>query len=214
MLKISQVVLVVAITLGACATVQAQIHLSANPDNPTPTFWANVVSRTARALNYGQRGESTKINFKGTDLMPEARGAAAVQSKRGNTKIVMELQGLQRPTIFGTNISLMFCGPFPEGRLVNLGEVLVGNNHRSKLNTTTHLQAFALVVTVEPYYAVRRPSNLVVVENEVRSDTVGTTEPMEARYELIDRGGYIPTGYQFDPVVLSAKLPRSYADMA
>src|ERR1700676_2459350 len=95
----------------------------------------------------------------------------------------------------------------PEGRSVNVGEVLVGENHRSKLDVTTDLQAFALIVPADPYYAVRRTSNVVIVENEIRPDTVGTSEAVDAKYELIDRGGYIPTGYQFDPVVLHAKLP-------
>src|SRR5690242_8519352 len=98
----------------------------------------------------------------------------------------------------------------PEGRPVNIGEVLVGDNHRSKLDVTTDLQAFALIVTAEPYYAVRRPSNLVVLENAIRSDTVGATEAVDAKFELIDRGGYIPTGYKFDPVVLNAKLPLEF----
>jgi outer membrane protein OmpA-like peptidoglycan-associated protein len=93
---------------------------------------------------------------------------------------------------------------------VNIGEVLVGGNHRSKLDVTTDLQAFALIVTAEPYYAVRRPSNVVVLENAIRSDTVGATEVVDAKYELIDRGGYIPTGYNFDPVVLNAKLPLEF----
>jgi outer membrane protein OmpA-like peptidoglycan-associated protein len=75
---------------------------------------------------------------------------------------------------------------------------------------TTDLQAFALIVTAEPYYAVRRPSNLVVLENAIRSDTVGATESVDAKYELIDRGGYIPTGYKFDPVILNAKLPLEF----
>jgi len=57
---------------------------------------------------------------------------------------------------------------------------------------------------------VRRPSNLVVLENAIRSDTVGATEAVDAKYELIDRGGYIPTGYKFDPVVLNAKLPLEF----
>jgi outer membrane protein OmpA-like peptidoglycan-associated protein len=87
---------------------------------------------------------------------------------------------------------------------------LVGNNHRSKLAVTTDLQAFALIVTAEPYYAVRRPSNVVVLENEVRADTAGTSEEVDAKYELIDRGGYIPTGYKFDPVVLNSKLPLEF----
>jgi hypothetical protein len=144
MLKISQAVLVVAITLGASAPVQAQIHSSADPGNPTPTFRANVVSRTARAVNYGHRGGSTKIDFKGTDLMPEAQGEARVQSKRGDTKIAMELQELKKPTTFGGEyLTYVLWAISPEGRPVNLGEVLVGTNHRSKLDTTTQLQAFA-----------------------------------------------------------------------
>jgi outer membrane protein OmpA-like peptidoglycan-associated protein len=93
---------------------------------------------------------------------------------------------------------------------VNLGEVLVGGNHRSKVQVTTDLQAFALVVTAEPYYAVRQPSNLVVLENVIREDTKGTTEAMNTKYELLERGGYIPTGYKFDPVVLNAKLPLEF----
>jgi outer membrane protein OmpA-like peptidoglycan-associated protein len=122
----------------------------------------------------------------------------------------MELQELQNPTTFGHEyLTYVLWAISPEGRPVNLGEVLV-SNHRSKLDTTTQLQAFALILTAEPYYAVRRPSNLVVLENEVRSDTVGTTEAVEAKYELIDRGGYIPTGYRFDPVVLNAKLPLEF----
>jgi len=98
----------------------------------------------------------------------------------------------------------------PEGRAVNLGEVLVGDNHRSKLRVTTDLQAFALIVTAEPYYAVRQPSNVVVLENVVRESTKGTTEAVNANYELMERGGYIPTGYKFDPVVLNARLPLEF----
>ena len=86
----------------------------------------------------------------------------------------------------------------------------MGDNHRSKLDVTTDLQAFALIVTAEPYYAVRRPSNLVVLENSISSDTAGTTADVDAKYELMDRGGYIPAGYKFDPLVLNAKLPLEF----
>jgi outer membrane protein OmpA-like peptidoglycan-associated protein len=91
-----------------------------------------------------------------------------------------------------------------------LGEVLVGDNHRSKLQVSTDLQAFALIVTAEPYYAVRQPSNVVVLENLIREDTKGTSEAVNAKYELMERGGYIPTGYKFDPVVLNARLPLEF----
>jgi outer membrane protein OmpA-like peptidoglycan-associated protein len=44
----------------------------------------------------------------------------------------------------------------------------------------------------------------------IREDTKGTTEAVNAKYELMERGGYIPTGYKFDPVVLNAKLPLEF----
>ena len=143
--------------------------------------------------------------------MPAAMGQAKVESKRGALEIEAEFSGLDRPTSFGNEyLTYVLWAISPEGRQVNIGEVLVGDNHRSKLNVTTDLQAFALVVTAEPYYAVRRPSNLVVLENSIRSDTVGASEDVDAKYELIDRGGYVPTGYKFDPLVLNAKLPLEF----
>ena len=119
--------------------------------------------------------------------------------------------GLDRPTSLGHEyLTYVLWAISPEGRPVNIGEVLVGDNHRSKLYVTTDLQAFAMIVTAEPYYAVRRPSNLVVLENVVRPDTRGSTESVTAKYEMIDRGGYLPTGYKFDPVVLNAGLPLEF----
>jgi len=44
----------------------------------------------------------------------------------------------------------------------------------------------------------------------VRTDTGGTIEAMNAKYDLLERGGYIPTGYKFDPVVLSTRLPLEF----
>jgi outer membrane protein OmpA-like peptidoglycan-associated protein len=134
-----------------------------------------------------------------------------VNSKRGSIAIEAEFGNLQKPTTFGNEyLTYILWAISPEGRAVNLGEVLVGGNHRSKLNVSTDLQAFALIVTAEPYYAVRQPSNVVVLENAVRAETKGTTEAVNAKYELMERGGYIPTGYKFDPVVLNAKLPLEF----
>ena len=143
--------------------------------------------------------------------MPGANGQAKVESKKGYIEIEVEFGNLQKPTTFGNEyLTYILWAISPEGRAVNLGEVLVGDNHRSKLDVTTDLQAFALVVTAEPYYAVRQPSNVVVLENVVREDTKGTTEAMDTKYELMERGGYIPTGYKFDPVVLNTKLPLEF----
>jgi outer membrane protein OmpA-like peptidoglycan-associated protein len=211
MFKISSIMLSVVMTFGASALAQTQTQVPADSGNPTPTFRINVVSRTTRAVSYRHRSGATKINFQGTNLMPAAAGEAKVESKRGALEIEVEFSGLDRPTSFGNEyLTYVLWAISPEGRPVNIGEVLVGDNHRSKLDVTTDLQAFALIVTAEPYYAVRRPSNVVVLENAIRSDTVGATEAVDAKYELIDRGGYIPTGYKFDRVVLNAKLPLEF----
>ena len=211
MFRISSITLAAVMTLGASAQAQAQTQLPADPGNPTPTYRINVVSRTTRAVSYRHRSGATKINFQGTNLMPGAAGEAKVESKRGALEIEVEFSGLDRPTSFGNEyLTYVLWAISPEGRPANIGEVLVGDNHRSKLDVTTDLQAFALIVTAEPYYAVRRPSNLVVLENSIRSDTVGTTEVVDAKFALIDRGGYIPTGYKFDPVILNAKLPLEF----
>ncbi len=178
--------------------------------DPTPTFRVTVISRTARAVDYKHRSGATKVDFKGTELMPQANGQAKVESKQGYIEIEVEFGGLQKPTAFGSEyLTYILWAITPEGRSVNLGEVLL-NGNRSKLDVTTDLQAFALVVTAEPYYAVRRPSNVVVLENVIRQDTAGATEAVNAKYDLLERGGYIPTGYKFDPVVLSANLPLEF----
>jgi outer membrane protein OmpA-like peptidoglycan-associated protein len=211
MFKIAAITLAVVVSFGVSARAQNPARIPADSANPTPTYRINVVSRTTQAVSYRHRSGSTKINFQGTDLMPAAMGQARVESKRGAMKIEAEFSGLGRPGSFGSEyLTYVLWAISPEGRPINIGEVLVGNNQRSKVDVSTDLQAFALIVTAEPYYAVRRPSNVVVLENSIRSDTAGSTESVNAKYELIDRGGYIPTGYKFDPVVLNAKLPMEF----
>jgi len=211
MQNISKISLALAITLSASMYGQAQQQAPAQSGDPVPTYRVSVVSRTAQAVNYRHRSGGTKIDFQGTDLMPSARGEASVNSKRGRLEVEVEFSDLDRPTAFGNEyLTYVLWAISPEGRSINLGEVLVGDNRRSKLDVTTDLQAFAMIVTAEPYYAVRRPSNVVIMENVIRQDTRGTSEAVDAKYELIDRGGYIPTGYNFDQVVLNAKLPLEF----
>ena len=208
----SKLLLAAGITLSLSAFAQTNSqNLTVEPMSTAPTFRVTVISRSVRAVNYQHRSGSSKLDFAGTDLMPSANGVAEVNSKRGSIAIEAEFGNLQKPTSFGNEyLTYVLWAISPEGRAVNLGEVLIGGNHRSKLNVTTDLQAFALIVTAEPYYAVRQPSNAVILENVVREDTKGTTEAVNAKYELMERGGYIPTGYKFDPVVLNAKLPLEF----
>jgi outer membrane protein OmpA-like peptidoglycan-associated protein len=209
----TQFLLAVGLTLSLSAFAQtnSQTTSGVEPLSPTSMFRVTVISRSVPAVNYKHRSGASKVDFAGTDLMPAANGQAKVESKKGYTEIEVEFGNLQKPTSFGNEyLTYILWAISPEGRAVNLGEVLVGDNHRSKLDVTTDLQAFALIVTAEPYYAVRQPSNVVVLENVVREDTKGTIEAVNVKYELMERGGYIPTGYKFDPVVLNAKLPLEF----
>jgi outer membrane protein OmpA-like peptidoglycan-associated protein len=201
----------IVLSLSAMGQTDSSSTVAIEPMAHTPTYRVTVVSRSIQAVNYKHRGGATKLDFAGTDLMPEANGQAKVESKKGYIEIEVEFGNLRKPTTFGNEyLTYILWAISPEGRAVNLGEILVGDNHRSKVDVTTDLQAFALVVTAEPYYAVRQPSNVVVLENIVRDDTKGTTEAMHTKYELLERGGYIPTGYRFDPVVLNTKLPLEF----
>jgi len=161
--------LLLTLSFALCLTASAQTNshttLTVEPVAQTHTFRVKLISRNVQAVNYRHRSGATKVDFAGTDLMPSANGEAKVESKRGAIEIEVELGNLQRPITFGNEyLTYVLWAISPEGRAVNLGEVLVGNTSRSKLNVTTDLQAFALIVTAEPYYAVRQPSNVVVLE--------------------------------------------------
>lgn len=179
--------------------MSVQAPLSANPTQATfeqrstgsvPVYRATVTQRTMTAINYLHRSGATKIDFQGTDLLPLARGEAKVNSKQGYMEIKAKFDGLPPATKYGAEyLTYVLWAITPEGRTSNLGEILL-NNAKSKLNVTTRLQVFGLAVTAEPYFAVTMPSDLVVMENVVRSDTKGRVEEIDAKYELLQRGEY------------------------
>ena len=155
-----------------------------------PIYRISVTARTAKAISYQHRSGSTKVDFRGTDLLPNARGEAKVESKQGRIEIEAEFDGLQGATKNGAEyLTYVLWAVTPEGRTANLGEVLL-NGSKSKMTVTTELQVFGLVVTAEPYFAVTQPSDLIVMENVVRKDTVGKIEEIDAKYELLQRGQY------------------------
>jgi len=157
---------------------------------PIYTITINVVDRTTKAINYQHRNGSTTIDFRGTPLMPAARGEAKVESKQGYMEVEVEFDNLQSATRFGPEfLTYVMWSITPEGRAANMGEVIL-NGTKSKLDVTTELQAFGLVVTAEPYFGVTQPSDVVVLENFVRKDTVGKVEEIDAKYELLQRGQY------------------------
>jgi outer membrane protein OmpA-like peptidoglycan-associated protein len=155
-----------------------------------PIYRITVVARTTKAINYNHRSGSTMIGFRGTALLPEARGEAKVESKQGVIKIDARMQRLRPATTFGPEyLTYVMWAITPEGRATNVGEVLL-NGDNSKLDATTELQSFGLIITAEPYFAVTQPSDVVVMENFVTRETTGTIEEIDAKFELLQRGQY------------------------
>jgi outer membrane protein OmpA-like peptidoglycan-associated protein len=174
-------------------TVGGVIWSQPTPD-PQPIYRVTVVSRTLPAVNYEHQGGPTMIDFQGTVLLPKAKGSAMVESKRGRVVIDAKFEHLEPPTRYGREyLTYVLWAVTPEGRPKNLGELLVGSSDKAKTSVTTDLQALGLMVTAEPYYAVTTPSDVVVMENVIRPDTVGRTEPVVAKYELLPRGQYTLT---------------------
>ena len=161
------------------------------PDqSETPVFHATSVSKSIKAINYRHRGGSTEISFEGTADMPNAKGTAKVESRQGAISIDADFKDIGPAGKFGTEyLTYVLWAISPEGRPKNLGEVLVSGG-KSSLKVTTDLQVFGLIVTAEPYFAVTEPSDVIVMQNEVRAGTVGKIETVDAKYELLKRGEY------------------------
>jgi outer membrane protein OmpA-like peptidoglycan-associated protein len=163
-------------------------------DGKVPIFSVEVTSRTIRAVNYHHRQGTTKIDFRGTPLMPDARGEAEVTPNDGATRINLHFDHLSNPLQFGSEyLTLVLWGITPEGRTERLGEVTLRDADQTTagLYATTDLQSFGMVVTAEPYFSVSQPSDVVVMENIIRDDTTGTMEDIEAKYQLLRRGQYL-----------------------
>jgi outer membrane protein OmpA-like peptidoglycan-associated protein len=183
-------------------------------ETSVPIYRVTVVGRTTAAINYRPRSGETKVDLAGTALMPEAHGTAEISGKRGHIEIDAHFTGLQRATRFGSEyLTYVLWAITPEGRPRNLGEIQIQSDNTRK-QVTTELQAFALIVTAEPYFAVTQPSDVVVMENAVRADTQGKVETVEARYQLLPRGSYLmnrPTEFSAKPLEPGAPLDLAEA---
>ena len=164
------------------------------PTDSTPIFRVTVVERTTNAVSYRHRSGWTKVDLHGTALAPDATGHADVNSRQGYIEVKTEMHKLLPASQYGPEfLTYVLWAITPEGRSKNLGEVVLGGGN-SHLDVTTDLQAFALIVTAEPYFGVSQPSDVVVMENVVREDTVGKVEQTSVKYDLLQRGTYVMTG--------------------
>jgi outer membrane protein OmpA-like peptidoglycan-associated protein len=187
----------------AKGTANGQSPMQANPPPMTqngrqddvPLYRIQVVGRDIPAINYFHRSSATKIGFQGTSLLPSAKGTAKVEARLGRTSIDASFEGLTPANGFGPEyLTYVLWAITPEGRPTNLGEVLpTGSKDKNQITVTTNLQAFGLIVTAEPYFAVTMPSDVVVMQNFVEDRTQGVIEQVNAHYSLLPRGAYEET---------------------
>jgi outer membrane protein OmpA-like peptidoglycan-associated protein len=166
----------------------------AKQDDGIYLYRVKVVQRDLDAVNYLHRSGTTRIAFKGTPLLPLAKGEAQVTSERGGITINAHFEGLTPANGFGPEyLTYVLWAITPDGRPTNLGEILP-SKEKNEITVTTALQSFGLVVTAEPYFSVTQPSDLVVLQNEIIGDkTTGMLEKVNAHYSLLPRGTYAET---------------------
>ncbi|HSU33252.1 MAG TPA: OmpA family protein [Bryobacteraceae bacterium] len=169
----------------------SQNNQQAQTGGSTPIFKVQVVSRSIQAVSYRNRSGWTKVNFRGTALAPKAKGSAEVRSQLGHMEIKLDVKDLPVADSFGTEfMTYVLWAITPDGHPANLGEVVTDSHGNFSGNVTTELQSFGLIITAEPYFAVRQPSDVVVMENVVPNDIKAKVETVDANYQLLQRGQY------------------------
>lgn len=156
-----------------------------------PIYQVTVVQRALRAVNFQRNAGATRVDMKGTLLLPKADGEAKVEVKSGYTEVDVNFRKLDPPTQFGNEfLTYVLWAITPDGHSINLGEVIANGSNKAHMRVTCPNSTFGLLVTAEPYFSVPYPSDVVVMESQVRPDTVGQVENVEAKYELLPRGQY------------------------
>ena len=191
-------VLVCSVVLCCAVSIAA-----AQSDQNVPA--SDVTTKSVVAIGYKIGGGGTKVDLEGTDLMSQAIGEARVEAKSGVTKIDVTLRNMEQPSKLGAEfLTYVLWAVTPDGRSGNIGEILVNKNGEAKLTTTTPAQTFAMIITAEPYFAVRIPSEMVVLENDTRKNTKGQIFPVND-FKLMKRAQYEKLG---NPLAMTPDLER------
>jgi outer membrane protein OmpA-like peptidoglycan-associated protein len=181
--------LIVIGSLAGAARAQMPAPMTAAQQSQT-MYRVTMVPATIVTINYQHRMGSTEIGFQGSPIEPMATGSARVNGKVGRIQINAEFRKLEPATKFGAEyLTYVLWAITPEGKANNLGEILLSGD-TTRITVTTSLQTFGLIVTAEPYFAVSEPSNVVVLQNVVTSETTGTIEQAPVNYQLLGAGAY------------------------
>jgi len=198
-------------TVIACIVLGA-MGLSAHAQTSQEIPASSLISKSTVAIGFTVGGGSTKVDMTGTELMSQANGEAKVQARAnaGLTNIELTLQGMTPPSKLGAEyLTFVLWVVTPDGHTGNSGEILINKNGQGKLSATTPAQTFSMIITAEPYFAVRVPSEMIVLEMETRKNTKGKLFPITS-YNLMKRSQYAKLG---NPLSLTPDLSRVPLEM-
>ncbi len=138
----------------------------------------NDVPRKTVAVTYPV-DETVSMQFRGTTRFPRMKGEAKIQrTKKNGTEINLSVSKMPRPFELGAGYATYVVWAIsPDGQVDNLGEIKRRGffDFDSKMSVTTPLQNFALIITAEPHFLVRRPSRAIMLENLNPSAQSGRT---------------------------------------
>ena len=177
--------------LLACFTVSVKpVEAQEQPEIPQ----SDLLTKSVQTIGYTARGGSARVDFHGTELMPQATGEAKVEAKTGATSIAIMLKNMTQPSVLGPEfLTYVLWVVTPDGRSGNTGEILINRNGEGRLSATTPAQTFSMIVTAEPYFAVRVPSEMIILENDTRKNTEGQILPIND-FKLMKRAQYEKLG--------------------
>jgi outer membrane protein OmpA-like peptidoglycan-associated protein len=126
------------------------------------------IARQTTAITY-PLDEIVYTQFRGTTRFPRMKGEAKIKrTNRNGTEIELSVSKMPRPFELGAGYATyVLWAVSPEGQIDNLGEIKRRGffEFDSKISVTTPLQTFALIITAEPHFLVRRPSQAIMLEN-------------------------------------------------
>jgi outer membrane protein OmpA-like peptidoglycan-associated protein len=144
------------------------------------------VERKTVAITY-PLDETVTVKFRGTTLLPRLKGEAKVRrAGRRGTRVELSIDDLPRASeLGGIYTTYVLWAISPDGHVDNMGEIKRSGSTfvNSKLDVTTPLQTFALILTAEPHFLMKVPSRMVVMENLPPQRPNGSqVETVDVRY--------------------------------
>src|SRR5499426_3970778 len=126
------------------------------------------VERKTVAITY-PLDEGITVKMRGTTVLPRLKGEAKVKrAGRRGTRVELHIDDLPRASeLGGIYTTYILWAISPDGHVDNLGEIKRSGSTfvASKLDVTTPLQTFAMILTAEPHFLMKVPSRMVVMEN-------------------------------------------------